>query len=408
MLAVNQLIAQDVRRQLKNRVRESVEPGALRALMEQEVNAVIVAALNKQLVVERDEILGRQPYERQYGSLARNGFKLTRVPGLWGALTLRKPAVRRGVLRLPLLDALKAAGKGLVEVLATRFWLRGASTRAVAEELNDTLGSKLHASTVSTLTNALEPVLRDWESRPIPAGICYLFIDALYLPVRRPGFTSKQALLVAIGVDAQARRHVLGFLLGDRESQESWEALLKNLLERGLKREQLRLVLSDEHKGIEAAVTSRLGVAHQLCVVHMMRNARARVAAPDRRAFLLDMHAVYWAPSREDARQALGALQGRWGQRYPAAVRIVSHRFNEHTRFFEEPESFWALLRSTNLVERFIRELRRRLNPAGAMHSELEVQKLTWSVAESQEKRWSGKRWTARAGGLKLSRLAYA
>jgi transposase-like protein len=408
MLAVNQLIAQDVRRQLKNRVREAVEPGALRALMEQEVNAVIVAALNKQLVVERDEILGREPYERQDGSRARNGFKLTHVPGLWGALTLRKPAVRRGVLRLPLLDALKTAGKGLVDVLAMRFWLRGTSTRAVAEELNDALGSKLHASTVSTLTNALEPALRDWESRPIPDGICYLFVDALYLPVRRPGFTSKQALLVAIGVDGNARRHVLGFLLGDRESQESWEALLKNLLDRGLKREQLGLVISDEHKGIEAAIASRLGVTHQLCVVHMMRNARARVAAPDRRAFLLDLHAIFWAPSREDARQALGAMQGRWGQRYPTAVRLVAHRFDDHVRFFEQPQSFWTLLRSTNLIERFNRELRRRLNPAGTMHSELEVLKLTWSVSEAQEKRWGGKRWSARAGGLKPHQMAYA
>ena len=408
MLAVSQLISQDVRRQLKNRVREAVESVDVQAMMQQEVNAVIVAALNAQLVVERDEVLGRLPYERQTGATSRNGFKLSRVPGLWGSLTLRRPAVRRGVLRLPLFDALKAAGKGLVEVLAVRFWLRGTSTRAVSEELNDALGSKLHASTVSTLTNALEPALRDWENRPIPEGICYLFIDALYLPVRRPGFTSKQALLVAIGVDENAKRHVLGFLLGDRESQESWEALIENLLARGLKRDLLRLVVSDEHKGIEAAVTNRLGVTHQLCVVHMMRNARARVAAPDRGAFLLDLHATFWAPNREDAKQALGTLQGRWGQRYPNAVRIVAHRFEDHVRFFEQPQSFWTLLRSTNLIERFNRELRRRLNPAGAMHSELEVLKLTWAVASAQEKRWAGKRWSQRGGGIKQQMLAHA
>lgn len=408
MLAVNQLIAEDVRRQLKNHVREAVSPGAVRALMQQEVTGLIVSALNSQLIAESTELLGREPYERQPGALARNGFKPVRVAGLWGAVTLRRPVVRRGVLRLPLLDALKTAGERLVEVLAVRFWLRGTATRATAEELNAALGSKLHAATVSRLTNALEPAIRDWETRPIPDGIRYLFLDALYLPVRRPGFTTKQALLVALGVDGEGRRHVLGFLLGDRESQESWEALLKNLLERGLKRELLGLVVSDEHKGIEAAVASRLGVAHQMCVVHLMRNAKARVAAPDRVAFLLDMHATFWAPSREDARQALGTLQGRWGQRYPAAVRIVSHRFEEHMRFFEQPREFWTLLRSTNLVERFIRELRRRLNPAGAMHSELEVQKLTWAVAEAQEKRWAGRRWSPRAGGLKPSRLAHA
>jgi len=407
MLAVTQLISEDARRQLKNVVQGAVTPDAVRMMIQKEVNGIIVSALNAQLVAERDEVLGRQAYQRLPGSPSRNGFKSTHVPGLWGALTLRRPAVRRGALRLPLLDALKTAGKSLVDVLAMRFWLRGAATRAVAEELNSALGSKLHASTVSKLTNALEPALLDWENRPIPDGICYLFVDALYLPVRRPGFTSRQALLVALGVDENAHRHVLGFMLGDRESQESWEALIKDLLSRGLKREKLRLVISDEHKGIEAAVASRLGVTHQLCVVHMMRNARARVAAPDRRAFLLDMHAIYWSPTREDAKQALGALQGRWGQRYPSAVRIVSQRFDDHARFFEQPESFWGLLRSTNLVERFIKELRRRLNPAGAMQSELEVKKLTWSVAEAQERRWSGRRWTLRAGGIKHL-MAYA
>jgi putative transposase len=407
MLATK-IIAEDVRRQLRIHVHEAIEPGAIRALVEEEVGAMIASALNAQLVAERDEALGSRPYERQLGRPARNGFKAARVPGLWGPLSLRRPVVRRGTLRLPLFEALKTTGKRLVEVLAARFWLRGAPTRAVAEELNAALGSRLHASTVSKLTNALEPVIRDWETRPIPEGIRYLFIDALYLPVRRPGFTKSQALLVAIGVDEEARRHVLGFLLGDRESQESWEALIEDLLERGLKREALGLVVSDEHKGIEAAVASRLGVAHQLCVVHLMRNARARVAAPDRTAFLLDMHAAFWAPTREDARQALGALQGRWNRRYPAAVRIVSHRFDDHLRFFEQPQSFWTLLRSTNLVERFIRELRRRLNPAGAMHSELEIQKLAWSVSEAQEKRWAGKRWTARAGGLNLGTLAHA
>jgi len=407
MLAVSQLIQDAARRQLKNQIHGSLDRADLRELVVQEMNSEIVSALNAQLVMQRNEILG-QPYQRRPGRIARNGFKTTSVPGLWGSMTLRRPVVRQGTLRLPLLDALKGAGSRLVDLLATRFWLRGTATRAVAEELNLTLGSRLHASTVSTLTNALEPVLRDWESRRIPEGICYLFIDALYLPVKRPGFTSKQALLVAIGVDESSRRHVLGFLLGDRESQESWEALLKDLLDRGLKRELLRLVVSDEHKGIETAVASRLGVPHQLCVVHMMRNARARVAAPDRQAFMLDIHATYWAATREDARQALGALQGRWGQRYPAAVRIVSQRFDDHMRFFEQPQHLWPLLRSTNLIERFNRELRRRFRPAGAMHSELEVLKLTWSVAEAQEKRWSGRKWSARAGGFKPHMMAHA
>ncbi len=216
------------------------------------------------------------------------------------------------------------------------------------------------------------------------------------MPVRRPGFTRKQALLVAVGVDHEDRRHVLGFLLGDRENQDSWEALVNDLLARGLERSALRLVISDEHKGIEAAVSHLLGVPHQLCIVHLLRNVKARVAAPNWKAVLTELHGIFWAKSREDAFHALGTFQGHWQSRYPKAVEIVARRFDDHLKFFQEPEPLWTLLRSSNLIERFNRELRRRLRPAGAMQSELEVLKLVWAVSEAQEKRWKRRVWKSR------------
>jgi transposase-like protein len=401
MLTVNQLIERSANRQVRKRIRMSLQPGTINAVIAAEVGSVIAEALSAQLIVERDEALGRDDYERVTGSPSRNGFKLVDLPGLFGRMILRRPVLRRGTLRLPLLEALKAAGKGLRDVLAVRFWLRGTSTRAVAEELRAATGAKLSHSTVSTLSNALEPVLRDWETRPVPAGIRYLFLDALYLPVRREKFTRKQALLVALGVDDKDQRHILGFLLGDRESKDSWEALVKDLLARGLDRQALRLVISDEHKGIESAVGNLLGVAHQLCVVHLLRNVKARVAAPNWKALLVDLHNVFWAKSREEAIRALGTLQGRWGPRYPRAVELVVRRFDDHIRFFQEPERLWTLLRCSNLIERFNRELRRRLDSAGAMQSELEVSKIMWAVSEAQEKRWNHRGWKPR-GVLKL------
>ena len=406
MLTAGQLIERVAHRQLRQRVRMSLQPGTLNAIVAQEISTVVMESLNTQLVAERDEALARAPYERVDGSPKRNGFKPVSLPGLCGLMTLRRPVLRSGSLRLRLLEALKAGGQRLRDVLAVRFWLRGASTRAVAEELRGAIGAKMSASTVSTLSNALEPVVRAWETSPIPAGIRYLFLDALYLPVRRPGFTKEQALLLALGVDGENRRHVLGFVLGDRESKESWESLIKDLLARGLDREALRMVVSDEHKGIESAVTDLLGIAHQLCVVHLMRNVKHRVAAPDWKEFLADLHRVFWAASREKASLALGRLQGRWGAAYPKAVELTTRRFDDHIRFFDEPERLWTLLRCTNLIERFNREMRRRLDPAGAMHSELEVSKFVWSVSQAQQARWA-RAWKPR-GVLKAQQLAHA
>lgn len=378
-------------------VQEAIQPGVLQHIAEQEIHSILVNAFNAQLISERDQILGRDPYARRADSVSRNGFKTTTVSGICGPMTLRRPVTRKGTLHSPFLDAIKKAGRSLGNVLAMAFWMRGASTRAVAAEINSALGTKLHHSTVSQLTNAMEPQLREWENRSLPAGIAYLFVDAIYLPVRRPGFTSKQAILAALGIDDQRRCHFLGFHLGDRESENSWSAFIQSLLARGLMRDTLRLVISDEHKGIEAAISKCLAVPHQLCLVHKIRNVMHRVASPDKPLFLKDFKAIFWAPNRDAARQALGRLEARWGKAYPKAVELTLNRFDDFTRFFQEAPGFWTVLRSTNLIERFNLELRRRFRAAGTMHSELEVTKLVWAVSTAQEQRWAKRRpWSSR------------
>lgn len=373
---------------LRQKIRQVIQAGTLQSVAAQEINASIVDALNEHLKAEQEALLGRAPHQRVAGSPSRNGFKDIGLPGFLGRLQLRRPVLRRGSHRSPLLSALKKAAHIGLAFLSVRSWLRGLSTRSAAEEINATFGTKLSASSVSSLTNALEPVVRKWESRAIPEAIRYLFLDALYLPVRRKT-TVKQALLVAMGVTADGQRHILGILLGDREAEDSWSALLKDLKNRGLKRDDLRLVISDDHKAIFSSVAAELGIPHQLCVVHKLRNIRLRVAASDRDDFLADFKAIFWAASRELALQSAGRLQARWEARYPKAVTLTLDRLESFTRFFDEPQAYWTLLRSTNLIERFNRELRRRLDSAGAMQSELEVLKLVWSVSLAQEKRWT-------------------
>jgi transposase-like protein len=276
----------------------------------------------------------------------------------------------------------------MLGLLASRFWLRGASTRAVAEELNQAFGTRISSSDVSRFSNELLPSLEGWLQRPISQSIAYLYLDAMYLPVRKPGFTTKQALLCAIGISDQGTKHVLGFLLGDRESLDSWTGLLDDLLKRGLDRSALKLVISDQHKAIIAAVEQRLGITHQLCLVHKMRNALVRVAAKHRSEFYADFKAAYWAATKDEGLRALGRLEARWANVYPKATGIACSSPEAFLRFMDQPQQLWTILRSSNLIERFIRELRRRLMPAGTMHSEEELWKLVASVSIQQEQRW--------------------
>jgi transposase-like protein len=197
-------------------------------------------------------------------------------------------------------------------------------------------------------------------------------------------------------------RYLLGFLLGDRENKDTWTALVQDLLDRGMDRNALALVLSDDHKAIVTSVADSLGLPHQLCVVHKMRNALARVAHNHQQEFRKDFKAIYWAASKEDAFQAIGRLEQKWHELYPKATQIAVDRPHDFLRFMDQPRELWTTLRSTNLIERFIRELRRRLRPAGAMQSEDELFKIVWSVSVEQEKRWQHRK----LKGLKNLKLA--
>lgn len=393
MKSVSQNLSQQTRKFIRSKIRQELDPGLILALAESEMHSALADALNESLLKEQTHGLGRNLHERsETQSLSRNGYKPFWLKGIFSSVLLQRPVLRGVTPPSGVIAALKRSGKNLLGILATRFWLRGTSTRAVAQELNAAFGTKLRSADVSVLTNKLLPEIHAWLNRPIPQVISYLFLDAIYLPVRISKFTAKQAILVALGVDSENKRHVLGFLLGDRESEDSWSALIQELKARGMDTSKLKLVISDDHKAIGVAVSKHLAVPHQLCVVHKMRNVRVRIAAPDQKAFLADFKKIFWADSRPEAYKAIGLLQATWGKRYPKAVELTVTDPERFLVFLDEPRPIWKTLRSSNLIERFNRELRRRLRPAGAMQAEGEVWKLVWSVSKEQERRWENKR----------------
>lgn len=391
-----QMIESIISKTVRQRIFDVAQPGKIMNLITLEVNRILADILDGALKSEQSQMLGRAAYERcNDKSPCRNGYKDMHIHGLTGRLTLRKPVIRRGTLRYPLLTALKTAGKSIIDVLAACFWLKGTSTRNTADILRNVYGAKISAQSISMVTNNLEPAIRAWENRPIPEDIVYLYLDALYLPVRwraigeHSGFIEKNALLAALGLNSKGETHILGFLLGDRENLDTWEGLLNDLKKRGLNPSALKLVISDEHKAITGAVSKVLGTPHQYCIFHKLQNIRYRIASPDRKAFLADFKAIYWAVSKEESLKACGVLEARWRARYPKAVELSLANYDSFSMFMNEPKSRWKALRTSNRIERFNAELRRRLRPAGTMHSELELMKICWSVSEQAQASWS-------------------
>ena len=271
MKSFGQIIENQVHKTVRKKVRSATQTGSILNVIDSEINAILAQAINQRLLAEQQQFLERVPYQRSPAARYRNGFKLVKIKGLVKQLFVRKPVLRSATPPSETINMIRRFGNSLIGALPSRFWLRGASTRAVAQELNATFDAKISASDVSKFTEQLLPQINDWMNRPITDEFSYLFLDAIYLPVRKPGFTTKQALLVALGISPQGQRQILGFLLGDRENIDSWNTLIKDLLARGLNRSRILLAISDDHKAIAAAIDQTLGVQHQLCVIHKMR-----------------------------------------------------------------------------------------------------------------------------------------
>jgi len=275
---------------VRQKISDVLEPGHTQHIISSVINSMISKELDNMLQQQQAEIMERLAYERKNITVYRNGYKKTRVWGFGKKINLKRPVTRKGTMHFPLLTAFKAAGQYLASAIAGSVWLKGASTRATSETINNTFGIKMSPSDISAITNTLGPLIKQLENRPVPENISYLFLDAFYLPICRhktssgnSGFTEKQAMLCAIGIDTEGITHVLGFMLGDRENNDSWGALIDDLLRRGLDRNNLKLVISDEHKAIISSVTNNLGISHQYCLFHKMKNVRLRVAAPNRK-----------------------------------------------------------------------------------------------------------------------------
>ena len=167
MKSVSQKIQMQAHKFVREKIRQTIQPGTIATVVDQEFQSVLAEVVNRALDQERDSALGRGSYERSgVPSLYRNGYKRSRLRGLFNAVFVRRPAVRGKTPPSPLFSALRRGGTNLLGILASRFWLRGTATRAVAAELNSAFGSKLCSADISRLTNAIIPDVEKWLSRP--------------------------------------------------------------------------------------------------------------------------------------------------------------------------------------------------------------------------------------------------
>jgi putative transposase len=238
-------------------------------------------------------------------------------------------------------------------------YIQGVSTRKVKAVTEELCGHAFSASTVSAMNVRLDHELAQFSSRRLEAEYPYLILDARYEKVRLDGVIRSQAVLVAIGINWDGRREVLGVEMANRESLNSWKEFLEGLRQRGLRGTEL--VITDDHQGLKKAVAEVLPeAAWQRCYVHFLRNALDHLPRKADDDCLMELRWLYDRKNLDEARRDLGVWLAKWQSRYPKLCNWVEENIEETFTFYRWPLAHHKHLKSTNMLERVNEELKRR------------------------------------------------
>src|SRR5512135_3349316 len=315
--------------------------------------------LQEVLEQEMTDALGAEKGERSPGRLGyRSGYYSRGLVTRVGKLELRIPQDRQGNFSTQIFERYQRSEKALVSALA-EMYIQGVSTRKVKAITEELCGHAFSASAISAVNKTLDESLERFAKRPLEEAYPYLVLDARYEKVREDGVIRSQAVQIAIGINDEGRRQILAVELANRESQTSWKDVLLELKSRGLR--GVEFVVSDDHAGLKRAIAEVIPEAvWQRCYVHFLRNALDHLP---RKAVDDCLQELRWLYDRRDSAEAqkdLAQWLERWGQKYPKLCEWVEENIGETLTFYQLPLPHHKHMKSTNMLERFNEEIRRR------------------------------------------------
>ena len=351
--------------------------------------------LEAALEAETAEALGRMYYERRAEGQQgfRNGSRERTLTSGVGPLTLQVPRVT-GTAEPFTSKVLPAHAQILpkLQALFPLLYIEGLSTRDFTRAMKGAFGAAgLSKSSISRANQALHEEFGAWRQRSLAEEeVVYLFLDGVYLPIRRNS-TETEGVLVAHGIRADGSRVILGVALGYRESTASWKDFLQELIQRGLQAPQL--VISDGNAGLLRAVGEAWPeTAIQRCIAHRMRNVLDKTPKAHREAVHRDLKTIFYAATEAEARQMVTQFAAKWQGTLPSMTNCLLGAIDACLTFYRFPEVHWRRIRTSNVLERCFEEVKRRTRVVGRFPTDNEEPALAllWAVLCEQRTGWRG------------------
>jgi transposase-like protein len=343
--------------------------------------------LQEVLEAEMTDALGAAKGERTETRVGyRSGYYARGLVTRIGKIELRVPQDRQGRFSTELFERYQRSEKALLSALA-EMYVQGVSTRKVKAITEELIGHSVSASAISGVVKKLDGELSRFARRRLAEPFPYLVLDARYEKVRLDSVIQSQAVLIAVGIDWDGRRQVLGVELANRESRSSWREFLSGLKERGLN--GVEFVVSDDHDGLKKAIAECLpGAAWQRCYVHFLRNAIDHLPRRRDDDCLQELRWLYDRRELKEARADIAAWLEKWQGRYPKLVAWVEETIEETLTYYRLPIAHHKNMKSTNMLERFNEEIRRRTHVVRIFPNEASCLRLIRALAVERHEGW--------------------
>ena len=335
--------------------------------------------------VEVSELIGAEHGERTPDRAThRNGYRPRRWDTRAGELELRIPKLRQGSYFPSFLEPRRRSEQALLAVVQQAY-VCGVSTRRV-DQLVESLGLRISRSEVSRICRGLDEQVSAFLERPLEGDYPYLWLDAKVEKVRDGGRVQRKAVVIAHGVHETGRREILGIDVGEAETEAFWTAFLRALVARGLV--GVRLVVSDAHEGLKAAIARVLSCPWQRCTVHFLRDCLGHARRDQHGLLAALIRPLFNADSGEQARDRLSEAVAHLDGKLPKVAALLEEAEVDILAFYAFPAGHWSKLRSTNPLERFNKEIGRRTDVVGIFPDDRSLIRLVGMLCIEQNDEW--------------------
>jgi transposase-like protein len=351
--------------------------GAFAPLLEELINSMLEGELEGHL--DEDE---RRSGNRKNGK----GSKLLKTSA--GSIEINTPRDRLGSFEPEIVKKRETIMTASLEDRIIGLYGLGTSLRDISAHIKETYDTDISAATLSSITDKVIPLVKEWQQRPLESLYCIVWLDAMFYKVKEDGRTQTRCVYNVLGINKDGRKDVLGMYVSQSEGANFWLGVITDLKQRGV--EDILIASIDNLKGFDEAIRTIYPYTEiQTCVVHQIRNSIKYVASKDQKPFMADLKPVYRADNEAQALTELDALKEKWGKKYPMVIGSWENNWSKLSTYFKYPAGIRKLIYTTNTIEGYHRQIRKVTKNKGVFTSDMALLKLIYLATERIQQKWS-------------------